>query len=576
MSVGVITSTTHESAAAAPAGLVKPPAHGCVSRLDTVYVAPIAPARSLSSTPKTAYARSRRASNVQDNGHATIALTALNGDVLHEIVSYLRGRDALHLSLTARRVHDFAVHRVASHLVCRSAADLRTIHEHILKGHPSRAVFLRSLSITASTFIDRPWQEDPNWAFPETTYEYSLAPLVGDILQAAQGLTHLQLEHFAPLVQHEPRVGSAIASMSRLDSLELRQTDPDSLDVFLGLRSRPHHLHVSTVKTTVPSEAKRVLDYVYDLLAAISHRKQLRVLDLDLSAISCRPFKVPTEPKPDPIPLPYVHHLSVHWFSQLVDVASLFPNLDVFEQHISSFHVEKSSSKALRRLSITELRAQSSTHQPVHMLHLRKYPRDLQSFLKTVREISPVGLSMHCFIDTPQWIKYWEELPQTAPRLKFMDVHCHTWERSPQAGWVTRFIDSLRGYSLVCLRIIAPQPPAPGSDNARWLEEDVQALAELPDRLLHVIPTLCYVAWAAKRGVSEYAWYEDEYDCACAEYKWYCAVDGDTGGRKLAAISAGDGERVRRFLLEADMEAIAGIDAHLSIGMDRDRSVLDY
>lgn len=179
-----------------------------------------------------------------------------------------------------------------------------------------------------------------------------------------------------------------------------------------------------------------MLDFVHDLLAIISYRKELRVLDLDLSAISCRPFKVPLEPREDVVPLPYVRRLSIHWFSRLVDVASLFPNLDILEQHINSYHLEKSSGAPLRRLSITELRAQGDSHQPVHMLHLPRYPRDLQSFLKTIGETSPVGLSMHCFVDTPKWLEYIEQLPAKTPRLKFIDIHCHTWERSPKAGWV--------------------------------------------------------------------------------------------------------------------------------------------
>ncbi|TFK91379.1 hypothetical protein K466DRAFT_482886, partial [Polyporus arcularius HHB13444] len=488
-----------------------------------------------------------------------VSLSSLNGDVLHEIVSYLCGCDALNLSLTTRRVHDFAIHRVASRLVCRTAADLRRIHQFLLEGKPMPAVFLRSLSIMGSTFIDRPWQDDPNWAFPETTYEYSLAPLIGDILETAQGLTHLLVEHYAPLAHHDSRIGPAIASMARLGTLELCQVDPDSLTVFQTLCSRPRHLRVSTIHTNGPSEATQVLQFVHDALAALSSIKELHVLDLDVSAIDCRPFTVPLEPRADHIPLPYVHSLSIHWLSQLVDVAALFPNLTVFEQHINSFQLERPSGKPLRRLSTTELRVQDSPAQQVHMLHLRRYPRDLQSFLRTIGATSPVGLSLHAFIDAALWLRYWEQLKDAAPRLRFLDVYCHTWNRTPRAGWVARFIESLRGYSLVCIRIILPQPPAPGADNAKWEDEDVQALAELPDRLPQIMPSLRYVAWAAKRATSDYEWFEDEYDCACAEYKWYRVVEGDEGVGRPVAISAGEGERVRRFMLQSDVETITNI-----------------
>ncbi|KAI0714417.1 hypothetical protein C8T65DRAFT_828741 [Cerioporus squamosus] len=553
MSVGVITTSIEQHATYTRRASVAASGNGLIS------------------------SRSRRLSKLQLNQPCKhVSLSSLNGDVLHEIVSYLRGRDALNLSLTTRRVHDFAIHRVASRLVCRTAADLRRIHEYVLDGQPKAAVFLRSLSIMGSTFIDRPWQDDPNWAFPETTYEYSLAPLVGDILEAAQGLTHLLLEHYAPLAQHDPRVGPAIASMSRLGTLELCQVGPDSLTVFQTLRSRPHHLRVSTVHTSGPSEAKQVLDFVHEALAAVSSVQELHVLDLDVSAINCRPFTVNLEPRVDPIPLPYVHSLSIHWLSQLVDVATLFPNLAVFEQHINSFQLLRPAGKPLRRLSATELRIQDSPTQQVHMLHLRRYPRDLQSFLRTIGATSPVGLSLHAFIDTSLWLRYWEQLKDTAPRLRFLDVHCHTWNRIPQAGWVGRFIQSLRGYSLVCIRIILPQPPAPGADSATWADEDVQALAELPDRLPQMIPTLRYVAWAAKRGTSDYEWFEDAYDCACAEYKWYRVVEGHGGVPRPVAISAGDGERVRRFMLQSDPETITRIDPDAILETTGRSSTLEY
>ncbi|KAI0749848.1 hypothetical protein C8Q80DRAFT_1269653 [Daedaleopsis nitida] len=516
-----------------------------------------------------------------DKSRNVLVLAALNGDVVHEIVSYLCGPDALNLSLCARRLHDFAIHRVASRLSCRTPDDLRRYHEHLLEGPLTRAIFLRSLSIVGSTFIERSWQDDPNWVFPETTYEYTLAALVGDILEAAQGLTHLMLEHFASLAEHDSRIRQVIASMPRLNSLELCQIDPGSLTLFQTLRSHLRHVRLSTVKTAVPSEAKRMLDFVHELLAAISHMKELRALDLDLSAIRCCPFKVPVELRDVLTPLPHVRRLSIHWHFQLLDVASLFPNLNVYEQPINTYPLEKSSSAALRRLSITELQAgteSSPNHQPVHLLHLRRYPQDAALIHRTVLETSPVGLSMHGFIDAPQWIKLWETLLRdTAPRLKFLDVHCHTWDKRPVGGWVTRFIESLRGSSLICMRIIAPHPPAPSSANdtdaARWLDEDLLALAELPDRVARAIPTLRYVAWAAKRRASEYEWHEGGHDCACAEYKWYRVVSErpsagegtarEGWGRKLVGITAGEGERVRCFLLEADADAIGNIDAHL-------------
>ncbi|KAI0833726.1 hypothetical protein BC628DRAFT_1345072 [Trametes gibbosa] len=495
----------------------------------------------------------------------TRALSTLNGDVLGELASHLRGRDALNLALTARKLHDFAIHRVAAALVCRTRTDLVRLHRHLLSEEPKRAFHLRSLTILGTSFIERPWQEDPNWIFPKNTYEYSLATLLGDILQAAPNLTHLLLEHTAPLLQHDPRIALAVASLSRLVRLELCDVDTNILPVFNHLHSRPQVLHISTVNAHTPAEAKRVLTMMFDILTAVSSVQELRAIDLDLKGL-------PDPPEPDiiHISLPQIRYLSVHWWHPQIDVAKTFPNLEVFEQHVNSAQLRRTQ-KPLRRLSVAEIHTFESSRHPVHFLHLRRYPRELRSFRRTIYETSPVGIALHSFIDTPVWLKYWSQLPRAAPRLRFMDVHCHTWERRHEPGWANRFIQCFRRYSLVCLRIVAPQPPSSDSLDAAWHEDDLQTLAELPDRIMQAIPTLRYIAWAPKRRapgghMEEYAWYEGAYDCAPASYIWYrVEMDESRSARMLKTIPASQGERVRRFLLDSELDAITNLDDHLRL-----------
>ncbi|TBU51323.1 hypothetical protein BD310DRAFT_834667 [Dichomitus squalens] len=69
------------------------------------------------------------------------------------------------------------------------------------------------------------------------------------------------------------------------------------------------------------------------------------------------------------------------------------------------------------------------------------------------------------------------------------------------------------------------------------------------------MPTLRYIAWANSRATCEREWYEDEYDCASGKYTWYRVVDGG----KLVAMSKWEGERVRLFLLAADLDRISRI-----------------
>ncbi|KAH9848391.1 hypothetical protein C2E23DRAFT_889052 [Lenzites betulinus] len=499
-------------------------------------------------------------------GLAASGLSTLNGDILGELTSHIHGEDALNLALTSRRLYDFAIHRVAVILVCRTRADLICLHRHLLSGEPKRAIYLRSLTILNTTFIERPWQEDPNWIFPKNTYEYSLATLLGDILEDAHNLTHLLLEHAAPLLQHDPRIAPAVASMRKLVRLKLCDIDANILPVFTNLRSRPQVLYVSPVTVDTPAETKRVLNIVWEILTAMSSVQELRAIDLDLKGISDLP-----EPTAAHISLPQVRYLSVHWWHPQFDVAKTFPNLEVFEQHVNSTQLRRSPKQPLRRLSVAEIHTFEASRQPVHFLHLRRYPRELRSFRRTVYEASPVGIALHCFIDTPVWLKYWFQLPRAAPRLRFMDVHCHTWERRHEHGWANKFVQSLRRYALVCLRIVAPQPPSFESLDSAWHEDDMQTFAELPDRVMQAIPTLRYIAWAPKRRapgghVDDYAWYEDEYDCAPANYTWYrVEMDESSGARTLKAITASQGERVRRFLLDSDLDAITNIDDHLRL-----------
>ncbi|KAI0671958.1 hypothetical protein C8Q78DRAFT_807672 [Trametes maxima] len=517
-----------------------------------------------------------RAPSAPANLPMALALSTLNGDVLCQVASHVRGRDALSLALTSHRIFDFAIHRVNVALVCRTRTDLIRLHSHLLTGSPKRAVYLRSLTILGPSFIERPWQEDPNWIFPKNTYEYSLATLVGDILSVAPNLTHLLLEHCAPLFQHDPRIGTAIASMSNIARLELRDVDDNVLPLFVNLRSRPRVLHISPVKTD-SAQSSRVLAVVRSILEAVSPIQELHALDLDLKDIP----GLPESKEILSVSLPQIQHLSVHWWHPQFDVAKTFPNVTVFEQHVNSTQIRRApqhQQAPLRRLSVTELQTFEAAKHPVHLLHLRRYPRELRAFRRTMYETSPVGIALHCFIDTPVWLKYWQQLPRAAPRLRFMDVHCHTWERRHEPGWVNNFVQTLRRYKLVSVRIVAPPPPTHDALDAPWDDADVQTLAELPDRIAQAVPTLRYIAWAAKRRdagahLDDYVWYEEGYDCAPADYTWYRVErsgekgkgKGSDGERTLRVISASEGERVRRFLLDSELDEITNIDEHLRL-----------
>ncbi|CDO71786.1 hypothetical protein BN946_scf184939.g10 [Trametes cinnabarina] len=123
----------------------------------------------------------------------------LNDDVLRHILSYLHGRDALHAALCSKRMRDLALPRVPVLAHVRSPDDLRRTCAYMLAGTQPRAHFLEDLLIDLQVF-DYPKHEDAQAPLPASDYwDFSQAPLIGDLLAHAPRLRALELERLHPL-----------------------------------------------------------------------------------------------------------------------------------------------------------------------------------------------------------------------------------------------------------------------------------------------------------------------------------------------------------------------------------------
>ncbi|KAI9000491.1 hypothetical protein BD414DRAFT_471772 [Trametes punicea] len=138
----------------------------------------------------------------------------LDDDVLQRILSYLHGRDALHVALCSKHLCDLALPRVPANATVKGPEDLRRTCAYMLSGTPPRAQDLEDLTIDFRTFdyAERAQVDISDY------WDFSQALLVAELLLRARRLRRLVLERLHPCLEADPRIGEALASMDRLRS----------------------------------------------------------------------------------------------------------------------------------------------------------------------------------------------------------------------------------------------------------------------------------------------------------------------------------------------------------------------
>ncbi|KAJ2990247.1 hypothetical protein NUW54_g8527 [Trametes sanguinea] len=207
-------------------------------------------------------------------------LVSLPDDVLLLIFSYLRGRDALNVAITSKRLYPLALPRIAAMIMCWTPIALRRLHRYMLSGPQLRAKYLRSLSIDVFAVCK---DEQTDYLEPDTDERYAVdvsqVQLLGDLLLRAPNLTELSLEGFHWCLCQDPRIGPALQSMGQLANLRLSTLGDSALYVLRECKANIHRLTLSYYLEgdySLGGEPKTLTA----LFSAISPFRNLRILKL--------------------------------------------------------------------------------------------------------------------------------------------------------------------------------------------------------------------------------------------------------------------------------------------------------
>ncbi|KAI0761011.1 hypothetical protein BD413DRAFT_252948 [Trametes elegans] len=454
------------------------------------------------------------------------SLLSLNEDGLCSIVSYVHGTDALNLSLTCRRVHDLAIHRVAAVILCDGDRELRLLHRYMFFGSRPRAHYLESLILHCECVYSldhavedlRPMNE--GW---DDAMDWSQNLLLYDLLTNAPKLRHLQLPVFQQAMQNHPQLGDAVCAIPHLTSASFDIVDDSTVRFLETIRGdlRSLMLGYSCEGSTGRYETTDVALSLDPLLGLLEKHRHLRALHL-LDFIPTQTF---TEPSHILHSFPALRTLVLITCDPIVlDLVPLFPNVSVIEFNMFDYPFTEEGLDALQPSvgapwpplrvldlgGLGEVRQVQEVVSSVHLLEVRNFVpvakphrRKLDYFMSFIRKTSPVGMriALHLLAAPMQ---FWPEVLQAAPDLRFLELKLALEDITEDCvGWLDRVPDALRMLPLVSLRVLLPRLSPQHGHNVgkskkglvrRLEEERSTSLVTLPRRLAEALPTLRFVA----------------------------------------------------------------------------------
>ncbi|KAI0364467.1 hypothetical protein BV20DRAFT_857487 [Pilatotrama ljubarskyi] len=464
-------------------------------------------------------------------------LISLNEDVLHGIVSMLSGEDALSLSLTSRRMHDLAIHRVAAVIVCKDGRELRLLHRYLFFGSRPRGQDLERFSLYKDDGLrldSEAWFARPEAPLEtldeESFYDWSRLNIILDILVNAPNLRHVKLPLLHPALEHDPRLRDALRALSRLVSLNF-DTVGDTTLMFiqslhcLGLRQMVLEFHCGDIAGRYRIRGEPVTFTI--LVETLARFPSLQTLRLELFRPRTSFFD---EHGYTPHLFPTLRSLDLWGVSpQALDLVQLCPGVSSIDFRLHEVTLPNDSTlsstehragarwptlRSLTFASLVEAVCAQNLVNEVHRLHIRREEldvagpggRSLPVLLEILRGTSPVGLYLSLAV-RPEPMAFWDEVAAVAPRLRFLELKMTVMSLSlDHLGWLDRLPGALRPLPLVSLRIFLPRlsdgnrPYASGQKViVKRLERDRDESAEtLPQRLASAIPTLRFVAISAE------------------------------------------------------------------------------
>ena len=178
----------------------------------------------------------------------------LNHDVLEHIVSFLDSHDALSLCETSRWVHLAAKRCALASVSVRHHRTIPRISAYFLED-PMRLNLLRELDISCDfqeDIPDRPWDEGvvlPGYIVRD--YK-AVGPLV-DLLERTENLRVFKLNLAEKLLREEPRLGDVIASIPKLEELELTCVGSRCVELLRHAKRTPRRLFLLDIVNATSS-----------------------------------------------------------------------------------------------------------------------------------------------------------------------------------------------------------------------------------------------------------------------------------------------------------------------------------
>ncbi|OJT09979.1 hypothetical protein TRAPUB_13542 [Trametes pubescens] len=457
-------------------------------------------------------------------------LLELPDDVLILIFSNLYDRHALNLALASKRLADLALPRVAAVINCWKPSMLRRLHAYMLDDPNPRAHYLQNLTVDVHTFgeYDSDASDGTSSVHSDDNVYYatsfSQANLVGDLLLRAQNICELSLERFQPCLLRDPRIGAALASMSRLANLRLSTLGDRALPILGSCASDIRRLTLSYyVDDDYPLEGEtKTLPPLLSALAPFRHLQIVKLWNFTPSVSWADDFIPPQ--------FPSITYLRLsESTAPALDMVELCPNLSTLifsadSQESMNAPVRPRAGKPwtpLQRLMLGEHEDIVSVVDRLSHVELLQISGELRvpsntdnegitRFVDLLRVTSPIELYLSVVVpNTP--VAFLHTIPQVAPRLRVLELKVNVPEPSMDyADWLDNLPDALHGLPIPCLRLYIPRLGYPrvqrffpiGFDyndtNDKALRAEAHAMEKrrvvsmrtLPRRLVDAMPAL--------------------------------------------------------------------------------------
>ncbi|KAH9829353.1 uncharacterized protein C8Q71DRAFT_843880 [Rhodofomes roseus] len=495
------------------------------------------------------------------------ARAALNEDIWSTILSLVDPGDAQSLSLVSRSVHPAARRAVLSCADISSQSQLEHACAFMIAEPHHRACWLRELFIDqhALDALEHRW---------DSAEGLSLAAQLADLLAATQNITSLALPSVESILAAEPRVGTALAALARLEFLSLSGVLTRALAVANTMASRPSE--VALVLGDPPNAEHAASTYLV-LLSHLALLRNARVVEIEFFDMTLDVYVKPKQPSDFAFLLrelgqhPSVRELCLRNGGPL-PLFHIFPNIQTL--HMRCLHESFAgfdwrawawtASVPLVDVSADdddELACLVGPHgtPTLRQLYLHQPPSLLRAPDRAFNadDLRPVCLTFHLEewhapwnTDLPLWDGYLEDPAGAEGRLRYLQVtaQCHSDEDVP-VQWVEWLLPALQESALVCVRLnfeaITPSGTVVKLDEARQM-------------LVEHVPSLRYLCIAQGQCPLEDLEYA-HHPRLVGECAWWRVHEG-AGERRVESISCEAGERVERYLRSAEFEATLSLD----------------